>query len=275
MIDLTSLCYFTTAFETGTFSKAARVNGVSQPTVSAAIRKLEEQLGGTLFQRLKSGLVPTPLAQRLYHDAAVSVRHLAGLGPRLIGGPEQEVRVYCAPDVLMRSIAPSLQGLRGHRSDLLFVFSDDADGSDLAFLSKGCAPESHKFCALRKEEFVLAVSRFDPLAQSHAVRVDDIKARSLIHRPYCPHADRMDVLASRVTPSAQAANDPQLLDLVAAGLGIAFVPQSHGAGRNDLVLLPLVGADAGQRVFGVSHQKTAFAAGLAQKLLAVEGLAAS
>ena len=83
MIDLTTLRYFTSAFETGTFSQAARANGVSQPTVSAAIQKLEETLSAPLFQRSKSGLTPTALARRLYSDAEQSVTHLSTLEDRL------------------------------------------------------------------------------------------------------------------------------------------------------------------------------------------------
>ena len=51
MIELNPLRYFISAFETKTFSQAARENGVSQPTVSAAIQRLEDRLGAALFQR--------------------------------------------------------------------------------------------------------------------------------------------------------------------------------------------------------------------------------
>ncbi len=76
----------------------------------------------------------------------------------------------------------------------------------------------------------------------------------------------MELGASLVSPVAQTTNDTQLLDLVAAGLGIAFVPLSHGDGRDDLTLLPLLDADAGTRRLGVSHRKTAFAKGSAERL---------
>ena len=66
---------------------------------------------------------------------------------------------------------------------------------------------------------------------------------------------------------AHAANDMQLLDLIAAGLGVAFVPQSHGDGRDDITLLPLLEADAGTRRVGISHRKSAFAKGLAERLI--------
>lgn len=266
MIELTTLRYFTSAFETGTFSKAARANGVSQPTVSVAIQKLEDRLGGPLFQRSKSGLAPTPLARRLYHDSVDSVSQLSTLETRLREQPQRRVRVHCAPDMLMHGIAPGLNSLRRSTANLLFSFTEDPESSDLTFLSSKCAPVTHAFIPLVDEPFRVALARFHPLAMLSGVSLADIHDQPLIHRPYCPNADRMELGATLAAPSAQAMNDQQLLDLVAAGLGIAFVPLSHGHGRTDIVLLPLVDADAGTRTIGISHRKSAFAKSLAERL---------
>lgn len=267
MIDLNTLRYFTSAFETGTFSQAARLNGVSQPTVSAAIQKLEDRLGTPLFRRSKTGLKPYPLAARLYHDVIDSVTHLAGLETRLLVEPSQTVRIYCAPDMLMRQIASDLKSLRRRFAGLQFAFTDDARTSDLAYVSDACIPETHSFIPLANDPFKVAVARHHPLAVSGEVRIEDLRTQPLIHRPYCPNADRMELAPSMVASVAQATNDQQLLDLIAAGLGVAFVPASHGEIREDIVVLSLTGADAGSRTIGISHRKTTHATELA-KLLA-------
>ncbi len=266
MIDLNTLCYFTSAFETGTFSQAARVNGVSQPTVSAAIQKLEDRLGAPLFRRSKSGLKPYPFAARLYHDVIDSVTHLAALETRLLEEPTQRVRIYSAPDMLMSHIAPDLNGLRRRFQGLQFAFTDDARASDLAYVSDACIPETHAFIPLTDDPFKVAVARHHPLAASREIRIEDLRAEPLIHRPYCPHADRMELGPSLVASVAQATNDQQLLDLIAAGLGVAFVPASHGETREDIALLTLTGADAGVRRSGISHRRTANATELAKLL---------
>lgn len=266
MLDLNTLRYFTSAFETGTFSQAARVNGVSQPTVSAAIQKLEDRLGTPLFRRSKTGLKPYPLAARLYHDVVDSVTHLAGLETRLLEEPSQIVRIYCAPDMLMRHVAPDLSGLRRRFKGLQFAFTDDARASDLAYVSDACIPETHAFIPVAEEPFKVAFARNHPLAGSREVRVEDLRTQPLIHRPYCPQADRMELAPSMVASVAQAMNDQQLLDLIAAGLGVAFVPASHGDARDDIKLLPLSGADAGVRRTGISHRKSVHATKLAKFL---------
>ncbi len=266
MIDLNTLRYFTSAFETGTFSHAARVNGVSQPTVSAAIQKLEDRLGTPLFKRSKTGLKPYPLAVRLYHDVIDSVTHLAALETRLLEEPSQIVRIYCAPDMLISRLAPDLSSLRRRFKNLQFAFTEDARACDLAYVSDACIPETHSFIPMVEEPFRVAVARHNPLAASSEVRVDDLRTQPLIHRPYCPHADRMELAPSMVASVAQATNDQQLLELIAAGLGVAFVPASHGEARDDIELRPLAGADAGTRRTGVSHRKSVHATELAKLL---------
>ena len=52
--------------DTGSLSAAARRLGITQPTARRHLEALETALGGPLFVRSPSGLVPTPLAERLY-----------------------------------------------------------------------------------------------------------------------------------------------------------------------------------------------------------------
>ena len=266
MIELNPLRYFISAFETKTFSQAARENGVSQPTVSAAIQRLEDRLGAALFQRSKSGLAPTPLATRLYHDSLKSVAHLATLEERLQDKPQQVVRVHCAPDMLLHKITPGLNSLRRMTANLVFNFTEDPLRCDIAYLADTCVPDAHNFIPLEEEPFGVALWHMHPFAKLPGLHLTGIRDQPLIHRPYCPNADRVDLGVIQTAAVARAMNDPQLLDLVAAGLGIAFVPLSHCKNRDDIVWLPL-DANAGTRRVGISHRKSVFAAGLAQKLV--------
>ena len=211
---------------------------------------------------------PLPLATRLYHDVVGPVTHLASLEARMRETPRQPLRVFCAPDMLMHRLAPGLNVLRRQAPELEFSFTQEAREADIALVSEGCIPETHSFVPLLEEPFRLAVSRHHPLACMTEVAVDDLRAHPLLHRPYCPQADRAELAPFLTASAAQAVNDQQLLDLVAAGLGIAFVPLSHGAARDDITLLTLTGAEAGTRVAGISHRKSAFARDMAHKLCA-------
>ena len=267
MIDLNTLRYFTSAFETGTFSHAAKANGVSQPTVSAAVQKLEGRLGRPLFQRSKSGLKPLPLAVTLYHDVVDSVVHLASLEARLLNEPKHSLRIYCAPDMLMNRLAIGLKNLSFQIPSVQLSFTEDARDCDLAYVTDRCIPEAHSFTPLVKEKFKVAVAKNHPLATFSEIQLSDLQSLPLIHRPYCSNADRKDLSAMRRSSAAQATNDQQLLDLIAAGLGVSFVPESHGQARDDIVLLTLKGVDAGERQTGISFRRTARAKEFAQQLV--------
>ncbi|MTI01993.1 LysR family transcriptional regulator [Roseibium sp. RKSG952] len=269
MIELNSLRYFVSAYEVRTFSKAARENGVSQPTVSAAIQKLEDRLGASLFLRSKTGLTPTPLGTRLYHDALNSVTHLTTLESRILNQPKQNVRIHCAPDMLINSLASGLSSLRREFSDLAFGFTAEAKDSDITYTTDVCLPASHSFILLEEETFGVAFSSKHPLATLSEVRLEDVRRYPIIHRPYCPNADHMDMNALSTAPAAQAMNDPQLMDLVAADLGIAFTPRSHARYREDVVWVPLADRNAGTRKAGISHRRSALATKLAKKLAEV------
>lgn len=63
--DLNLLRTFLAVHRAGSFTAAAPALGLTQPTVTAQIRSLEEQLGRQLFQRLPRGVEPTAFAREL------------------------------------------------------------------------------------------------------------------------------------------------------------------------------------------------------------------
>lgn len=65
---------FMAVYEAGTFLHAAERLNVTQSTVSARIRSLEEQLGCLLFERNKGGAAPTPAGQRFRRHAMTLLR---------------------------------------------------------------------------------------------------------------------------------------------------------------------------------------------------------
>lgn len=274
MIELTPLRYFLCAYEGGTFSRAAQASGVSQPTVSAAIQKLEAQLGEPLFLRSKSGLTATPLGEQLYREAGDSVARLSGLEARLRRQPQRPVQIHCRPDILLSRFAPALHGLRRAQGNLQFRLTERPEACDLSYTVEGCAPPDHRFIPVLTEGFGVALDRHHPLAGRKAVDPEELRDQPIIHRPYCSAADGFDLLLGKRPPTpAHAVHDQQVLDLVAAGIGIAFVPFSHARACPEIVVLPLHGVAAGTRTIGISYRKTAFARDIAERLagLAREG----
>ena len=68
-MKLTELRYFVALAQEGTFSRAAKVCSVSQPSLSVAIAHLEEEFGVPLFERAKGRVTPTPVGEQVVAQA--------------------------------------------------------------------------------------------------------------------------------------------------------------------------------------------------------------
>ena len=72
-MNIQQLRYFCSVMQTGTFSGAARVEGVSVQAVSKALAALEEELGQPLFVRKSKGAVPTTFGRELHEHAQLAL----------------------------------------------------------------------------------------------------------------------------------------------------------------------------------------------------------
>ncbi|WP_371100826.1 LysR family transcriptional regulator [Streptomyces sp. PU_AKi4] len=107
--DLNLLRTFLAVYRTGTFTAAAPALGLSQPTVTAQIRTLEQQTGRELFTRLPRGAEPTPLAHELAARIAGPLDALAALesaGP--LAGPSAPVHLAGPSELLCVRVLPAL-----------------------------------------------------------------------------------------------------------------------------------------------------------------------
>jgi DNA-binding transcriptional LysR family regulator len=140
-LDLNLLRTFLTVYRTGSFTAAARLLGLSQPTVTTQIRALERQLGRELFERLARGVAPAPYADELAarivdpldslatvtgaDDAPAEPVHLAGPAefltvsvlPGIAPLVESGVRLRVTPGLT----EPLLEDLRAGRHDLVIA----------------------------------------------------------------------------------------------------------------------------------------------------------
>ncbi|MFI8189306.1 LysR family transcriptional regulator [Streptomyces sp. NPDC085946] len=140
--DLNLLRTFLAVYRTGTLTAAAPSLGLSQPTVTAQIRTLEQQTGRELFTRLPRGVEPTPQAHELAARVAGPLDALAALengpaaghaAPVHLAGPSELLCVRVLPalaplvtDGLVLRVAqglpePLLEEMRAGRHDLVIA----------------------------------------------------------------------------------------------------------------------------------------------------------
>lgn len=73
-----------TIAETGSLSQAASALGVSQPALTVMLQRVERLVGGQLFQRSRTGSVPTPLGEQVLQRARVLLAELDAFGAGLV-----------------------------------------------------------------------------------------------------------------------------------------------------------------------------------------------
>ncbi|WP_052498917.1 LysR family transcriptional regulator [Streptomyces vietnamensis] len=241
--DLNLLRTFLAVYRSGSFTAAAGLLGLSQPTVTTQIRALERQTGRELFERLPRGVAPTAVAHDLAarvagpldalaaaagHEAAPHERtapvHLAGPAellctrvlPALVPLTAEGVRLRVSPGLT----EPLLDELRAGRHDLVIA----------TFRPRGRALTS---VPLTDEEFVLVAA---------PVWADRVKERLALEGPAALHPVPLvtyaedlpiarrywrHVFGARLSRSA-AVTVPDLrgvLAAVVAGAGFSVLPR--------------------------------------------------
>lgn len=112
-LDLNLLRTFLAVYRSGSFTGAARLLGLSQPTVTTQMRALERQTGRELFERLPRGVTPTPVADELAARIAAPLDELAAVaGPTPRAGARAEPVHLAGPaELLCTRALPALAPL--------------------------------------------------------------------------------------------------------------------------------------------------------------------
>ncbi|OYY59656.1 MAG: LysR family transcriptional regulator, partial [Burkholderiales bacterium 28-67-8] len=114
-MTLTELRYLVAVARERHFGRAAEACFVSQPTLSVAIKKLEEELDVKLFERGSNEVTVTPLGLEIVHQAhlvleqAAGIKEIARHGKNPLSGPLRlgviyTIAPYLLPDLVRQSI---------------------------------------------------------------------------------------------------------------------------------------------------------------------------
>lgn len=168
-LDISLLRTFLAVHRAGSFTAAARLLGLSQPTVTTQMRSLEEQLGRELFERQPRGVMPTSVADELAAQVAAPLDALAVIADRRGAGADQPpdpVHLAGPAELLCTRALPALapltaQGVRlristGLTDDLL----DGLRGGRFDLVIATTRPRGRTLTAvpLMDEEFVLVAA---------------------------------------------------------------------------------------------------------------------
>jgi DNA-binding transcriptional LysR family regulator len=123
MIEIRHLTHAVTLAEHRNFARAAKVLHMSQPALTRSIQMLEERMGLPLFERMRSGVVPTDAGQLLLRRAKAILgqtddlmREIGGMG----NGEQEVIRVAAGPYAAGTILGPAVASMLNKRPGLRF-----------------------------------------------------------------------------------------------------------------------------------------------------------
>lgn len=192
-MDFNQITYFLHLAETLNFTQAARQSGVTQPSLTKSIRKLEEELGGPLLYRDGKDSRLTALGREIRMEfmridtSLVNVRELAENSVR---GRKRVLSFGVAPTIAPNAFAPFIQHILDQlptiEVNVHTLMADEGSAEVLSGKYDACilpkAPkENFKLTVqpLFKERYLLAFANGHPLAEH-----DVVPAEKMAHEPY-------------------------------------------------------------------------------------------
>jgi DNA-binding transcriptional LysR family regulator len=244
-MDLRQLSYFVGVAEEGQFTRAAARVLVAQPAVSAQIRRLEHELGQRLFLRDQRLVRTTAAGEALLPHARAALAAaergrdtIASLRGMLYGrlrvgiaGPVDHRLAEALGDFHRAHPAVEIMVTHEHNAPLLeAVTNGDVDAAVVGIGAQPLPPQVRAH-VVATEPLVLAVRRGDPLSRRRSITLAQLRERPMITlvrdsglRTVLESACREAGIVPRIT--AEAGDLSSLVELAAAGLGVAVLPIS-------------------------------------------------
>ena len=242
-MELHEIRYFLAVSRTLNFTKAAEECHVSQPALTRAIQKMEDELGGLLFSRERNNTHMTELG-RLIEPHLTEVIMRAGevkrTASRFLKLEEANLRlgVMCtvAPVQFVSFLGRFRADNPGVEVTLLEHVPDRlcdllARGElDVALMARpGGFPPPLRASELYSERFVIACAAGHRLAARHEAPIAELDGEFYLSRINCEFydvlAEMCDKQGVNLVYSYKSEREDWILTMVAAGLGVCFLPE--------------------------------------------------
>lgn len=255
-MNLRDLTYAQALAETLHFGEAAKRCHVSQSTLSIQIRKLEESLGATLFERdakqvrlSETGAALMPTIRRVLESANDLSRQAEALRDPLAG----TVRLGAFPTLAPYILPHIMPALNARLPQVRFELVEDKtdlllnrllDGSlDVALIALPVTPARLDAIALFAEPFYLAVAPGDALAKQKKVALDDLHRSNLLllDEGHCLRAQTLELctqIGMGESQSYRGTSLETLRHMVAAGAGATLMPALARHHEDGVAYLP-------------------------------------
>jgi LysR family hydrogen peroxide-inducible transcriptional activator len=245
-LSLKQLRYLVALSDTLNFTRAADRCFVTQSTLSAGIRELEQQLDVVLFERDRQSVRPTTVGQELAERARALLSQgqdfvlaARSSGDVLQGtvtlGAIPTIAPFLLPPLLrrLRRELPALSVLlREEQTDRLLQELDEGT-IDMALIALPMDVGRMRVVPLFDEELWLIAAEDDPLLRAPMPRVAqlDMERLMLLADGHCLREHSLQACAhgrrrrDRLPSAIEATSLPTLVQMVEAGLGVSLLPE--------------------------------------------------
>ena len=257
-MTLNELRYIVAVAQERNFRRAAEKSFISQPALSLAIQKLEEELGLQIFERGKNAVSVTPVgvqiveqAQRVL-EAAAHIREIATRGNDQLAGTLRIGIIYSVGPYLLPGLIPALkrlapnmpleveENITGNLDALLRNGKLDVIIIALPFGDSGIVTQP-----VYDEPFEVVVGNDHRWAKRRSIKAQELSAEKvlLLDSGHCfsnQVAEACPELNRRGAEIQQGTSLETIRNMVASGLGITVLPASANGARYRNKLLKVI-----------------------------------
>ena len=242
-MNLKDLKYLVALADTGHFGKAAERTFVSQPTLSAQLKKLEDYLGVTLIERQPKNVQLTEVGKQV----VVRARRMLNEGDEIIALARNNtdpfagrLKLALIPTIgpyLLPRVMPKVRKALPNLSLMLYEYQTEAllkklrDGEiDLGIMALPAPQDGIESRELYREDFTVALPNGHALGAKSSIKIQDLKGHTLLllEDGHCLRDQALEVCSRvdvREAEDYRATSLETLRQMVVAGLGITLLPE--------------------------------------------------
>ncbi|MDB5727629.1 MAG: hydrogen peroxide-inducible s activator [Noviherbaspirillum sp.] len=249
-MTLTELKYIVAVARQKHFGHAAEACFVAQPTLSVAIKKLEDELGVVIFERGGTEISMTPLGAQIVAQAervleqTAAIKEIAKQNKDPLAGPLRLGVIYTVAPYLLPALVKTMiervpqmplvlqENFTVRLIELLRQGELDAAVMALPFSDQGLMVQP-----LYDEPFVVALPKHHAWAKRGSIAAEELKSETMLLLgnghcfrdqvlEVCPEMSRFSTTGDGIARTFEGSSLETIRHMVASGIGITVLPQA-------------------------------------------------
>lgn len=286
-MNLRDLKYVTAVAQYQSFVQAAEHCFVSQPTLSTQIKKMERELGITLFERTNKKVMVTEVGERIVSSARLVLEevermHLLAADAqdpfagtlRLGAFPSLASYLFPRTVLTIKQDLPNLKLILVEEKTNILITQLEQGEIDAAFLSLPLKEEFLTCQPLFDDAFELAVAIDDPLSKKRSIDPSELKDKPLLllNEGHCMRDQALQFCqwsGAQEQLGVRAASLETLRQMVIAGTGMTLMPKIAIGRDDDLICYVPFKNPVPKRTIGLVWRKSSVRNQLMDRLVAL------